>query len=788
MSEDNENWITAQEPGDVVAEEVAEAAPDKPKPKKKKAAEDLAMYPTWMEENARTVAGKMWVRGTGPVPAKYLFVGERPGDKEARMQAVFSGAAAVLLRKVLEEHGFDYSRSYFTNAIKYSLPKNKNVQVRDIRVCRPMLQEEIARTNPEVIVCLGSTALKAVSGSELGISSVRGEFIPHPTRPNCLIYAMHGPSYVMRSPDAMPAFAKDIANLAAFQRGEFKAPPKPEYGVLTTAAEVRLFREWLFKTYEHPLLVLDMEWHGRTWMDPTRYIRTAQLGYAKGKVVIIEFHAEGGVPVMDDHAAAWSELKLMLEDPRMGIVGHNVIADGEWLRSYGVDIRKTVIFDTMLAEHLLHESGPFDLGEVAVKYSDYGRYSIPVELWVKAHPQLCEAGYGHVPRELLLPYGAIDVDAPRLAMMRQGPKLMAEGFFERRGANKEYPSLWAIALRTQELMYEIQGTGMLVDRARLDQLITAYQEVRMQLLGLVTTQAAMLGMPVFNPGAPVQVSTLLFETLQLPPVKTTAGRAWGDLVGNTGMDSDADYKASTDKTTLEILEDYHPIIHNLLQFRRIDQACKTWLRWPAPEDNEASAGGGLIPKIWPDGRLHSRFSPLTETGRFRTSKPNAQNWPKKAEGYMEEIFGGKDKVPPGIRTIIIPPEDHVLMEADFCQAELFVLAALSGDPNMWAALSTPGRDLHDLTAINAFKLKVLGPNNEEIPEQVLIDLAAANKEEGGAESKAFKSFIKQLTYLDLKGNRMSRDEFKNTIRVSAKNLQIRIDTDYSDIESAAVPA
>jgi hypothetical protein len=147
-----------------------------------------------------------------------------------------------------------------------------------------------------------------------------------------------------------------------------------------------------------------------------------------------------------------------------------------------------------------------------------------------------------------------------------------------------------------------------------------------------------------------------------------------------------------------------------------------------------------------------------------------QNWPKKAEGYMEEIFG-KDNMPPGIRTIIVPAPGYVLMEGDFVQAELFVLAALSGDQNMMSALTTPGRDLHDVTAITAFKLKVYDPQGNEVPESVLIDLAKKNLPKG-SESKEFKSFVKTLRYVDLRGKVMTRDEFKEQIRVSAKNVQI----------------
>jgi hypothetical protein len=123
------------------------------------------------------------------------------------------------------------------------------------------------------------------------------------------------------------------------------------------------------------------------------------------------------------------------------------------------------------------------------------------------------------------------------------------------------------------------------------------------------------------------------------------------------------------------------------------------------------------------------------------------------------MFGCEKKdVPPMARSIIIPTPGHLIVEGDFIQAELFVLAYLSGDKNMIAALETPGKDLHDLTAISAFGLKVLDKDGNPVPEQYLLDMAKA-------DIKAFEEYQKTLFYLDQKGNKMDRALFKSTIRV-----------------------
>lgn len=749
----------------------------KGKAKKAKKAEPASIYPTWFDEEARTVDGKKWIKGHGPMPAKLMIVAERPADHEARNCKVFTGPASSLLYKSLTMNGVDQTSLYVTNAVKYALPRNKSVTAKDLKSCKGMLEEEIRRVQPEIVVCLGSHALHAVAGKDMSISVVRGELMDHPTLPT-KVFAMHSPAFVLRSPEMADSFNKDVAALAALQRGEKPERAQVQYTCLHSAEEIRAFTHGLFLKYPFPLLVIDMEWEGKTWMDGQRYVRTCQIGYDHGKVMIFEFRNCGGSMATADEPEMWRAVKELLEDPRVSLIGHNAIADGHWLLSQGVDIRPRVVWDTMLAEYLLSETGPWDLGEVAVKYTNHGRYSLSLEMWTKAHKDQIVHGYGNVPSELLLPYSARDVDAPRQAFEAQWPLLEAEGFMKPRGVSGEYPSLWRTTMRTQELLYEVERSGLLVDPVRLGELITVYQAKRKELLGLVGQLAVAIGFHDFNPASTDDVRDLLFKYLQLAPVKTTGGKAWTDEVGNQGMDDDTEYKASTDKTTLEILQDAHPVVKHLLQFRRVDQVCKTWLRDKADGEDESSRGGGLPAKIWPDGRLHAHFMQMSDTGRFRASKPNMQNWPKKAEGSMLEIFGGKEKdvskLPPGLRTIIVPAPGHVLIEGDFCQAELFVLAALSGDRNMWEALSTPGRDLHDLTAITAFKLKVLDPDGNEVPESVLIELAKANLAQGGSESKAFKSYVKTLTYLDMKGKRMTRDEFKETIRVSAKNVNFGI--------------
>jgi len=750
--------------------------------------------PEWLDDVA-TIDGDKWLPGYGSLPARYMVVLERPTREDALANAILTSPAGKKLFSMLTRMSFKMQEAYFTNAVKYPTPGNRAVNAGDLKKCSTYLAKEIEKTQPEVIVCMGANALKAICGRKAKLTEVRGSFIDHPDMEGVKVLPLYSPGYILRNPDAEIEFNRELQKLVDHQQGVTEEFATTEYLVLQTVEQLRGFRDYIFSEIEQngsALLAMDCEWNGITYMDPERYIRTIQLGFRKGAAAIVEFFDEG-VPhyydeddeenkikrgdqipwcpahkrqVMDDLDAAWAIVKEIITHPQVMLLGHNIIADGEWLLSYDIDIRDNVVYDTMLAEHTVNETGPFGLTECTLKYTKFGRYDMDLQNWVAEHKAECIHGYGPVPRDILLPYGATDVDAPLAIAAAQMAEM--EEFMEPRG---QYPSLWDTVMYTQRMLYELEMTGMELDEQRLKDLCEAYHGRLTELENRLKVLAAApeVGYPNFNYRSTPQVQRLLFDKkhLGMIPIKTTKGRPWKEMHMQPEKQQDIVAKPSTDKNTLDILQDQHPIAKLLRQVRKLDTAYKVLLKTDEEAD-ESTSGGGIGSKIWPDGRMHAHFSQLAETGRFRHSKPNVANWPKRAESDMAEIFGGKDKVPPLIRTIVVPSDGYYLMEADFCQAELFVLAALSGDQTMWDALTTPGKDLHDMTAISAFQLQVLKPDGETPQnEDELLAMAASDFD-------AFEKYQKQLYYLDQRGHKLSRGDFKSGIRVSAKNLNFGI--------------
>jgi uracil-DNA glycosylase family protein len=120
------------------------------------------------------------VPGEGPHHAPLMLVGEQPGDEEDRAGRPFVGPAGRLLRLLLDEAGIDPAATYLTNAVKHFRFEfrgrrrlHKTPSQRELEACNIWLRKEIQRVRPQVIVTLGTTALRAVIGEKLAIVTAR---------------------------------------------------------------------------------------------------------------------------------------------------------------------------------------------------------------------------------------------------------------------------------------------------------------------------------------------------------------------------------------------------------------------------------------------------------------------------------------------------------------------------------------------------------------------------------------------------------------------------------------
>jgi DNA polymerase-1 len=167
----------------------------------------------------------------------------------------------------------------------------------------------------------------------------------------------------------------------------------------------------------------------------------------------------------------------------------------------------------------------------------------------------------------------------------------------------------------------------------------------------------------FNINSPKQLSEILFEKLSLPVLKKT----------KSGY--------STNAEVLEKLRPYHPIIDGILEYRQLAKLRSTYAE-------------GLLKVAGEDGRVHTCFTQtVTATGRLSSVEPNLQNIPVRTELGRE------------LRRFFIAPKGRVLLDADYSQIELRLLAHVSGDQHMIAAF-LGGEDIHTATAAKVFHTPV----------------------------------------------------------------------------------
>ena len=212
-----------------------------------------------------------------------------------------------------------------------------------------------------------------------------------------------------------------------------------------------------------------------------------------------------------------------------------------------------------------------------------------------------------------------------------------------------------IELPLARVLADMERTGMLVDR---DGIAAFGDELRAQLndcLGRIYRQVGYS----FNLNSPKQLGEALFDKLGLPHRKKT----------KSGY--------STDAATLESLRSYSPVIEDILEYRSCQKLLSTY-------------ADGLLKVIGPDGRVHSTFLQTeARTGRLSSTEPNLQNIPVRTEQGSR------------LRGFFVAKPGCILLDADYSQIELRILAHISGDEAMQEIFRTGG-DIHRSTAARIY--------------------------------------------------------------------------------------
>jgi len=361
----------------------------------------------------------------------------------------------------------------------------------------------------------------------------------------------------------------------------------------------------------------------------------------------------------DDFGDEWEPFLKYVFNGSIRLVIHDAKPVCTALLERGIE-PEGIVFDTCLAAYLIDPTqGGYDLTRVALAYCN-------TEL-----PQLALDD----PASISLLGGQEDTLRACAAHMGAVRAIYDETVetLEKLGMNELY---FNIELPLMRVLAEMETAGCVVKPELLREFGEKLDE---RISGLVQEIYLHAG-GKFNINSPKQLGEVLFEKLNLPAQKKT----------KTGY--------STNVEVLEKLKDKHKIIPAILEYRQLTKLKGTYV-------------DGLLKVINPrDGRIHTHFQQtVTTTGRLSSTDPNLQNIPVRTELGRELR-----------RMFTAPDSHHVLVDADYSQIELRVLAHISGDMHMLEAFRL-GQDIHAATAAKVYHVPL-----DEVTPQMRSSCKAVN--------------------------------------------------------------
>jgi DNA polymerase-1 len=592
---------------------------------------------------------------------RIFFVGEAPGKEEDALGIPFVGRAGTeVFVPYLQKVGFDMDEVFITNMVRCRPPKNRRPSGEEKDACYEYLEREIRRIQPEVIVLLGNTALELFNLNKYGgVGVMRGQLYERklPTWPDgptfkiivtyhpAMFLHKHNPQFQNRVQDDY-VFAKNVLDHGALAKPFYRA----KYTLADTLPAVE---DMISQIEEADEFAFDTE--------------SVSLGFRKSPMIMVQFSLGEGktwvVPMYrhDPNGLDWklksnwgpeerpvvvSLLKRLFENPRIAKIAHNIKYDVNvilWHLGANVNGR---LWDTILMKHLLDSMPPHGLeflGDVELATGDW---SSEVSA-VVGHGREKVKTYDWIPDEVFHQYAATDSEATfrlkqiYLERLTQKPHLL-----------KLYNDQVERAIRT---FAKAEWNGNKINPTKLTEL-DVICETKLKDTVLACQQYAT---PNFNPGSPDQVAKLL------------QGLGLSEAI----LNKDKSKGYSTSKDILVTIQDRHPVIPLILNFRKVRKVHTTYVQ-RIKED------------IDDDGRIRYSFN-LAGTTTGRLSCRLLHQIPNKNKDWDDENYTDIE-----LRDIFTEDDGWVYYYGDYSGIELHIFGLVTGETKILEILNTPGADFH----------------------------------------------------------------------------------------------
>lgn len=373
------------------------------------------------------VNGVTWLGGVGPKPADIMFISPVVSEEEAaekkrvgydtyidRKPRFTDCGQWQIIKQVALEHGVDVDECYVTSIVKY-LPENKSHRSRPPKTMlmegMTILENEIRRVKPKIIVCLGKVAFDQLHNEKLKESDIYGAWFDS-RKYKCRIYPMMHISQALK-PEKMERWHLDFQTvrreLLAMNGVTVDEIPL-NYLVIRNSKELEALVS-MWEAREDKVFSIDGEWNGCQHIDGK--LRTFQFCWAPGQAACVRFMDDQMNYVFDvSYKEAGKILGRWLNRPDVKYIGHHVSVDLTWMHYWlGLDWYHKAIFDSEFATQICDESLDLGLDAVALRYTPFGKYDLDLIRWKKANPHKADDGYGLIPDDILIPYSCLRGDA-----------------------------------------------------------------------------------------------------------------------------------------------------------------------------------------------------------------------------------------------------------------------------------------------------------------------------------------------------------------------------------------
>lgn len=587
--------------------------------------------------------------------ATLIVIGEAPGESEEIEGKPFIGAGGRFLARRIAEVGCDREKFIVTHALLCRPPSTLTpAQWRQALICcKPRIERELSSLSAKVAFAVGARALQILTGKSRLTPWLGAPIQGKDAFAALTVIPAYYPAFCLRPGGApyIPVFTIWLARAWDMANGALRPWKWPK---LVTSSP---YEPALTKILRAPTISVDIENVPSTGRIRCIGFGTPTLGVS--------------VPLPSEGDTSDKELvlvKQILAAPSRKIF-HNAPHDIVELRAHGYelggDFDDTLLMHATVAPQILHNLALCCAVEF---HSPAWKAEFKIEGDDKA---TVTTRFEKAPLDELLPYNAKD----NVMQAHLHKRLLARLENTHKGVElyATYKECATVGIAMTEHGVLIDNEKRLIYRRRLmKRRATAIRELR-----LVARAAKKENWETFKVGSQKELYDLFFEKLHVRPTK------WSEISG----------RAMLDESTLKPLTTApEPLIaaaaRSLLRARRWHKFLKTYI------DN--------LP-VKNDGRVHPKWKVQgAKTGRWACDEPNLMNIPKPKVKLCKN--GAKKVIAPGLRDIFTAPEGSWLLEADYSQLELRIVALLAGDRQLleWYAQNL---DVHTLNACALFNVE-----------------------------------------------------------------------------------